>query len=976
VYEGDLLEGFEGRVLNADAGASVVYAHKPVAKGAGYEMEPGYLIRSKLGAGNDEEAHMFRPSDVAVGIDGSIYVADWYDPGVGGHAMADTKAYGRILRIAPRDKRVALPKIDLSTIDGQIAALCSPAVNVRWQAQQRLAKQGEAALLALKRLSESPNPRFVARALWLLERMDGAEQFGRDAHRDEGKSIVRSKLHDSNVDLRVAAFRALRGNGMEGLELSALARTDKNPALQREIAIAMRDASWDYSKDDLQILVDNYVHGDRYWLEALGIGASGKEAALYEEQLGRAATASENSISRASIEHLAALSELAWRLHPPAALVRLCTMARAEADLGEVPLRAINAIAFMPTREAAEAMLSLALGGPREIRDYAAWWVRFRDSNDWREYHIADALGDVDRKTAKLAWTSGATKSGLHDFSVDLSGAKHVLLAVGDAGDGNSYDWSDWIGAKFVGAKGETRLSQLAWIRASAAWGSVNVGKNAEGGVLKVDGVEFADSIGTHAESEIVFAVPEGASKLVGKCGPDDGGTKRAGSKTSVEFQIYLDTPPDRSGFKAQLETLRDANAPANQRETAALELIKASEGALAVVEIAQQGKLPDSAKAKVVDALLSHSDPAVRAMAAAAFPSTKKEPSLDEIVKLTGNKHHGQEVFFSQAATCSQCHSVRGRGGDVGPDLSEIRKKYSPRELLDNVLHPSKAIEFAYQTWVVETTDGLMYTGFLQAGNLTSKGDGTVVLKDTSGKRVSFPESEVESARQQTISVMPDNVALGLKTQDLADLAAFLTADPNVAPKFGAPIKLFNGRDFDGWTFCLEDPKLKLADVWSVRDGVIHCKGRPAGYIRTNAKFASFVLELDWRWDPSEPPQNSGVLLRMTGADKVWPRAIEAQLQHRNAGDIWNIDEFPMLVDAARTDGRHTTKLAPCNEKPVGEWNHYKITLNGGDLTLEVNGLVQNTARWCEEVAGSICLQSEGSAIEFKDITLTPIVE
>ena len=113
---------------------------------------------------------------------------------------------------------------------------------------------------------------------------------------------------------------------------------------------------------------------------------------------------------------------------------------------------------------------------------------------------------------------------------------------------------------------------------------------------------------------------------------------------------------------------------------------------------------------------------------------------------------------------------------------------------------------------------------------------------------------------------------------------------------------------------------------------------------------------------------------MRMTGADKVWPRSIEAQLQSRNAGDIWNIDEVPMQPDASRTNGRNTAKALPCNEKPLGEWNHYKITLDGGELVLEVNGEVQNRASWCEEVAGEICLQSEGAAIEFRNIVLTKI--
>jgi hypothetical protein len=91
--------------------------------------------------------------------------------------------------------------------------------------------------------------------------------------------------------------------------------------------------------------------------------------------------------------------------------------------------------------------------------------------------------------------------------------------------------------------------------------------------------------------------------------------------------------------------------------------------------------------------------------------------------------------------------------------------------------------------------------------------------------------------------------------------------------------------------------------------------------------------------------------------------------------GDIWNIDQFPMKVAADRTSGRHTRKMHAPNERPLGEWNDYDITLDGGDLELKVNNLVQNTAAECEEVPGKICLQAEGSQKEFRNIVLIPIL-
>ena len=144
---------------------------------------------------------------------------------------------------------------------------------------------------------------------------------------------------------------------------------------------------------------------------------------------------------------------------------------------------------------------------------------------------------------------------------------------------------------------------------------------------------------------------------------------------------------------------------------------------------------------------------------------------------------------------------------------------------------------------------------------------------------------------------------------------------------------------------------------------------------IRTEADFENYELTLEWRFDPDRGAGNSGVLCRMTGEDKVWPHSMEAQLQSGSAGDIWNIDKVPMIAAPERTNGRHTRGKLPSSERPLGEWNNYRIRCDRGYLRLEVNGAVQNEAIWCEEVPGKICLQSEGAYIEFRNIVLRPIV-
>ena len=185
----------------------------------------------------------------------------------------------------------------------------------------------------------------------------------------------------------------------------------------------------------------------------------------------------------------------------------------------------------------------------------------------------------------------------------------------------------------------------------------------------------------------------------------------------------------------------------------------------------------------------------------------------------------------------------------------------------------------------------------------------------------------------------------------------------------YGEAVPLANGKDLTGWKVSSD----ALKDTFSAVDGAIACKGDPSGYLRTEAQYTNYVLRLQMR---HHVKCNAGVLVRVHGQDKVWPDSIECQGQKDDMGDIWNIGQFPMKVDPDRTEDRRTVKLHPTNENPVGQWNNYEICLNKGDLVIKVNGLVQNTAADCKEIPGYIALQSEGGALDYRNIVLIPILD
>ena len=207
--------------------------------------------------------------------------------------------------------------------------------------------------------------------------------------------------------------------------------------------------------------------------------------------------------------------------------------------------------------------------------------------------------------------------------------------------------------------------------------------------------------------------------------------------------------------------------------------------------------------------------------------------------------------------------------------------------------------------------------------------------------------------------------------------LAACLNPAPypggNPAGDPGGWTTLFDGRTLGGWK---QFPPVEGQDAsrtWFVKDTILCCSGTPAGYIATEGAYQDFELEVEWRFDPAKGPGNSGVLLRVQKPDQVWPKSMEAQLNSGDAGDIWNIGDFPAKADQARTEGRRTRKMGACSEVPLGGWNLYRIVMDAGRLELYVNGQLQNVADGVERVPGRIALQSEGAWIEFRMVRIRP---
>jgi hypothetical protein len=189
-------------------------------------------------------------------------------------------------------------------------------------------------------------------------------------------------------------------------------------------------------------------------------------------------------------------------------------------------------------------------------------------------------------------------------------------------------------------------------------------------------------------------------------------------------------------------------------------------------------------------------------------------------------------------------------------------------------------------------------------------------------------------------------------------------------APKAKAGTTLlFNGKDLKNWEFHLRDASVDPATVFTVQNGVINIKGDPFGYMRTKGTYSDYVLHVEWRW-PVEAT-NSGVFVHAQTPDTIWLKCIECQLSAGNAGDFVCMNGADMN-ERTNKASRVVRKMAPSNEKPVGEWNTMEITCKANTIDVYVNGVLQNKATGLNVTKGHICLQSEWKDIQYRNVYLS----
>lgn len=716
VYEGDLLPSiFHGQPLHCDAGPNIVRAYITQPDGAGYKAE----IVNILEGTKDK---WFRPSDVAVAPDGSLIVADWYDPGVGGHGMGDVTR-GRLFRVTTKAaEKYQVPSFKLDTVEGAVAALKSSNEDQRYLAWKKLEEIGSEAEPELHKLFRDTKsvPQHRARALWLLtahewERINpGSDK--PNPHDLTLPECLTQALADTDPNLRITAIRVARRllqqahpEKLNDLLVRILNLRNKpgfelDEALSREAMIALRYNTKSSSTLWKLFVVNTFVRdvrspATRWWLEAVSIGAALKWDDCWSEIL---------------------------KPYPPD-----------------------------------------HLGPTSPFTQEIGWWGR----SSQNILYIADTIchaQDVERKSFLGNWIPRALRSLQlisYQYPKEVSAAALTI---------------------FLKADPETALASTALLDRNTIASNPEAKARLDSLLKPVIGkpefialVERLNLTGFEKELlDYIVANPNApesvnAARLI--AANRDGALRFLKDADAASVKALI-ASLGRVSDRASVAVLNQAFWP-EKREDVRHVIIDAlalsGEGGRAILKWQSEGKLPAEFKDQSSLALSRSTDASVRDQAAKELPLPAAQglenfPKLPELVKLKGDAAKGQPMFMQ--AGCIACHRVKGQFIDFGPDLSQIGAKLSAEGLFTAILYPSAAIEHSFVGQTVTTKEGQTITGYP-----ISETDTELTLRIAGGASTPVKKASITKKEEMKLSLMPPGLAGAIGPQGLADLVAWL---------------------------------------------------------------------------------------------------------------------------------------------------------------------------------------------------------
>ncbi len=716
-YEGTLLpEKYRGQLLHTDAGPREFRCFHIKPKGAGYELEKENLVTST--------DTWFRLSDVCVAPDGSVMLADWYDPGVGGHGMGDWTR-GRIYRVTPKGhKGYKVPAVELASQAGLIATLRSPCLATRGVALADFAARPPKEVLGAAFAALENNDRVTqARAHWAMasrvpripaeDRAPDAlakyDQFLRSRETDPEflamfmRSIPESENSKFNPDDDPTVMEAAS---------KAFARFPAS--VRRELLMLTRRMPARTAGRMFYPLAKLFEGEDIFYRAALNI-ACGTDPKRREAILAE--------FDKHFPDWNDKVADLVWELRPASSLPRLGKLLEDPKLTAAQKGRIVDILAVYDTADAGKTMLALLHRDlPAEIKSRAIENLRIYLPTKWKNLQKSDEIRET---MARLLKSKDLQIAGLH-----------LAAAAPDCVNQSDLEAI----ATDTKANRETRIEAVRVIG-------------------KIHHVKYFHQLEAMINDPVVgTAAVLAIGDYVGGRGVNSGG------KQAMEL----------------LQRLITSNMTTDDLRQAALNaLVGTRQGTGMLLQMKEQDKMPKTILADAGRLLRNSPFAGERNKALLLFPAPgkldpKKLPAPAVLAKRIGNAVRGEAIFKATAkseAQCLRCHSVRGVGGNIGPDLSMIGKKASKENLYDSILTPSKAIADQYLQWKINTLDGKSVIGLLVAEN-----DKEITLRDANGKDYTFAQKDLDGPKQKSlVSIMPDNLVAALTEGDLIDVVEYL---------------------------------------------------------------------------------------------------------------------------------------------------------------------------------------------------------